>query len=215
MDKINELGVKISTFRKAMGLSQKELAERLFVSTSTVSKWENGKASPDIQRIREIAKVFQVSVSEFIGETESFAEDISECIIAKTVDKNDKDIFQRKILKYFIVIFLLIVAIGVAVWKFNNKQTFTDNSLNFKIVDEFLDESSHHWGYDSIYHVVVEFEGELNSDAQLTFGEYLRKKYKKHLESVSVINVVFFEEYNERSEVFNAGYYVYILPKEK
>ena len=41
MDK-KEIGYKISTTRKRLGITQKELAEKLHVSDKTVSKWENG-----------------------------------------------------------------------------------------------------------------------------------------------------------------------------
>ena len=50
--------------RKKNGLSQKELAERLSISTSAVSKWENGKNLPDMMMLSSIADMLQVSCDE-------------------------------------------------------------------------------------------------------------------------------------------------------
>ncbi len=63
-----EIGRNISSFRKAKGMTQKQLAEQLFVSVSAVSKWENGESMPDVYRVKELAKVFDVSVSTLLGE---------------------------------------------------------------------------------------------------------------------------------------------------
>ena len=43
----NKIGNFISTERKAKNLTQAKLAEKLFVSEKTVSKWENGNGIPD------------------------------------------------------------------------------------------------------------------------------------------------------------------------
>lgn len=47
-------GKLLIILRKKNGLSQKELAERLPVSTSAVSKWENGKNLPDMMMLSSI-----------------------------------------------------------------------------------------------------------------------------------------------------------------
>ena len=57
-------GKLLVILRKKNGLSQKELAERLSVSTSAVSKWENGKNLPDMMMLSSIADILQVSCDE-------------------------------------------------------------------------------------------------------------------------------------------------------
>ena len=57
-------GKLLVILRKKNGLSQKELAERLSVSTSAVSKWENGKNLPDMMMLSRIADILQVSCDE-------------------------------------------------------------------------------------------------------------------------------------------------------
>lgn len=60
-------GAIIRELREKQRLTQAELAERLYVSDKTVSKWENGKGYPDISLLESIAKVFGVSVTELLA----------------------------------------------------------------------------------------------------------------------------------------------------
>ncbi len=60
-------GTIIRELREKKGLTQSELAERLFVSDKTVSKWENAKGYPDISLLEPIAAAFGISVSELLS----------------------------------------------------------------------------------------------------------------------------------------------------
>lgn len=55
------LGEKIQQLRKTIDLSQEQLAEQLNVSRQAVSKWELGESLPDINKIIQLSKLFQVS----------------------------------------------------------------------------------------------------------------------------------------------------------
>lgn len=63
-----KLSEKIQILRKNNGWSQEELADKLFVSRQSVSKWESSAASPDLDRILELAKVFGVSTDYLLRE---------------------------------------------------------------------------------------------------------------------------------------------------
>ena len=56
------LGENIRALRKARGLSQQELAERLHVVRQTVSKWEQGLSVPDADMLVRLAECLEVSV---------------------------------------------------------------------------------------------------------------------------------------------------------
>ena len=62
-----ELSEKIQQLRKAKGLTQEELAEKLFVSRTAVSKWESGRGYPGIDSLKAIAAFFSVTVDELIS----------------------------------------------------------------------------------------------------------------------------------------------------
>lgn len=64
------LGKRISTRRKAMGLTQDQLAEKLGVTAQAVSKWENDQSCPDITTLPRLAEIFGISVDALLGRTE-------------------------------------------------------------------------------------------------------------------------------------------------
>lgn len=65
-------GQFIAALRKANGMTQKELAEKLFVSDKAVSRWEREESSPDLSLIPVIAEIFGVTSDEILrGERRS------------------------------------------------------------------------------------------------------------------------------------------------
>lgn len=62
------MGENIAHYRKAKGLKQSELGERIGVSAQAVSKWENGGA-PDVTLVPEIARALDVSIGMLFGES--------------------------------------------------------------------------------------------------------------------------------------------------
>ena len=65
----NKLAENIRIYRKNMGLSQEQLAERLGITLGTISKWERGASEPDLLYVMQIAELFHVSVDALIGFT--------------------------------------------------------------------------------------------------------------------------------------------------
>lgn len=57
----------LRTARKRQGLSQKELAEKLYLSTQAVSKWERGESVPEVAHICRIAELLRISVEWLLG----------------------------------------------------------------------------------------------------------------------------------------------------
>ena len=60
----------LQNIRKIKRLSQEKLAELMNVSRQAVVKWEGGKSYPDIKKLIELIKLFNVSVDELLNETE-------------------------------------------------------------------------------------------------------------------------------------------------
>ena len=57
---------QLSKLRKEANLTQEDLAEKCDVSRQAVAKWESGESLPDIYKISQIAKLFEVSLEELI-----------------------------------------------------------------------------------------------------------------------------------------------------
>lgn len=62
-----ELGNRIKRLRKELGISQKELAERIGVSNSRVSNWEQGINRPDADILSRLCSALQTSPSLLLG----------------------------------------------------------------------------------------------------------------------------------------------------
>ena len=62
-----EFNEKLQELRKNKGLTQEELAEKLYVSRTAVSKWESGRGYPSIDSLKEISKFFSVSIDDLLS----------------------------------------------------------------------------------------------------------------------------------------------------
>ena len=60
-------GTFLSQLRKEKGMTQKDLAERLFVSDKAVSKWERGLSLPDVTLLQPLADLMEVTISELLS----------------------------------------------------------------------------------------------------------------------------------------------------
>ena len=73
--------IKVGNFimgkRKSLGMTQQQLADKLKVSFQAISKWENGTTYPNIEILRDLAIVLDVSVDEILAGSERDAEGLS------------------------------------------------------------------------------------------------------------------------------------------
>lgn len=58
---------KLQQLRKQSNLTQEELAERLYVSRTAISKWESGRGYPSIDSLKAISKLFSVSIDDLLS----------------------------------------------------------------------------------------------------------------------------------------------------
>lgn len=122
LDKI-KFGKFISQLRKEKQLTQKDLAEKLFISDKAVSKWETGKSMPDISLLIPISKIFDISVTELLLCERNINKDNLECekvesilknvIKYKEQDTNLREYKRKNIWKYVFLIMALISSIIV------------------------------------------------------------------------------------------------------
>ncbi len=64
------IGSKIKELRVENNLTQKQLAEKLFVTPQALSKWENGENEPSLSVVAQLAEIFNVSLNEVMGVNE-------------------------------------------------------------------------------------------------------------------------------------------------
>ena len=87
MENRKSFGAFLLQRRKELGLTQKEFAERLFVTDSAVSKWERGLAYPDITLLQSICEILQVSEKELLSASEDVEGRRAEQLAKKYIDR--------------------------------------------------------------------------------------------------------------------------------
>ena len=110
----NNIGNFIANERKTKKLTQAKLAEKLFVSEKTISKWENGKGIPDTTLLPKLCEIFEISINELLnGErfsSENYIEKAEEKLweLKKLKEEGDKRLLSMEIVIGFLsVVFLL------------------------------------------------------------------------------------------------------------
>lgn len=105
-----DIGHKIFTMRKKMGLTQKELAEKLHVTDKAVSKWETGTHFPDIAIMEELSSALNISVIELLGLEHATSEEM-------ITEMTELSLEERKsIIKELQNRGWITVVMGVIVW---------------------------------------------------------------------------------------------------
>lgn len=111
-----KIGKYIAGKRKALGMTQKQLAEKLNMSDKSVSKWERGICLPDVSVYMELCEILGISINEFLAGEDIDAENVEkkseDNIIQVTKDSKKKQKKLKSILAVvttFAVIMVLVL----------------------------------------------------------------------------------------------------------
>ena len=110
------LGEKIYELRNQHNLSQGDLANKLDVSRQSISKWENGNSTPDLEKIVKLAEIFNVSLDELIKNEEKEETNINtpEQVSATKPNTREKKIGKGLLIAGVISIFVfLLLGLGI------------------------------------------------------------------------------------------------------
>lgn len=115
-----KIGAFLKELRKAKGLTQEQLAEKLNVSSRTVSRWETGSNMPDISILVEIADFYDVSIPEIIcGErkSETMDQETRETAVAMAeYGQNTVKTEKQKVIGFLLLafgIFIIVSALSI------------------------------------------------------------------------------------------------------
>ncbi len=98
----------IKTKRKELGITQEELAEKLFVTEKAISRWETGRGTPDISLLLPLSKELKIDVSELLnGEENKKNNNVEQLIKYNEITKANKYNFQFKLTIFFYVLSIL------------------------------------------------------------------------------------------------------------
>lgn len=144
--KFNE---KLIDLRKKAGLSQEELGYKLNVTRQTVSKWELAQTTPEMDKLKEISKIFNVSVDELINESET--QEVSKPIVEEKAPDNrpnNKQSGREKFIKILLVVVLIVVLALIAIkvyeiasnkWEEIQQQNAKEQEREDKFYDTIFD----------------------------------------------------------------------------
>ena len=110
------LGEKIYELRTQHNLSQGDLANELNVSRQSISKWENGNSTPDLDKLTKLGKIFNISLDELVNneETEKNIITTPEQIITTHTKTREKKIGKGLLIAGVISIFVfLLLGLGI------------------------------------------------------------------------------------------------------
>ena len=106
-----EFAKKLYELRKEKGFSQEELAGRLDVTRQTVSKWELGDSTPDLEKLVLLAELFEISLDELVLDKVPVTTKLEE-LGAKVMTRENKQ-RARKGLKIFGIIAAAVLAVDL------------------------------------------------------------------------------------------------------
>ncbi|MCD7809930.1 MAG: helix-turn-helix domain-containing protein [Erysipelotrichaceae bacterium] len=121
----------LKTLRKQKGMSQEVLAQQLHVVRQTISKWEKGLSVPDAEMLVKIAEIFEISVSELLGEKIEETQDMNEIAIQLALLNEqlaNKSRRNKRIIKTILITLAVVVLVcfiftfaGITSYKYVDK----------------------------------------------------------------------------------------------
>lgn len=178
---------KLTELRKQKILSQEELASALNVTRQTISKWELGQSKPDMDKLLEMSKFFEVGI-------EVLAND--ELDIKKSEEKKTKTKRERKYMLYILIV-ILIVAIATLVIRLGleneKKKENGENTGIFSIFNNLLNGQDDN--LDQFNNFVSDIKGMYDEESEKMDNEHEEKVNEMQSNSNKTVHNMQFESY--------------------
>ena len=110
-----KIGKYIAGKRKSLGMTQRQLAEKLGMSDKSVSKWERGVCLPDVSVYKELCSILGISLNEFLAGEDIAQENMIQKSETNIIEVIRDNINKQKCLKVMRCILLVISICAVAV----------------------------------------------------------------------------------------------------
>lgn len=106
-----KIGLFLAEERKAKKFTQAEVAEKLYVSEKTISKWENGRGLPDTSILINLCNLYDISINELLSGERLNEQDYRE----KAENNMETLLLQRKSNRQKMYVYVLISCLSVSV----------------------------------------------------------------------------------------------------
>lgn len=175
-----QFGILLTTLRKKKGISQKEMAERLSVSTSAVSKWEHGKNLPDMTMLGSIAETLQVSCDELLN-PEKTLERLSDPEPQKEVLLKKK---HTQVVKIAVLVGILVIAAGILLGYMIKHREPVYQQIGTRYIDD------PDWGYT--YEISYVVKGEVTGRSINEYLEEVRNEMDREELGTNVVKTSYY-----------------------
>ncbi len=132
-----KVGKFIETCRKKSKLTQEQLAEKLFVDRTLISKWEHGKLCPDIKYYQKLCEIFQIELKELISGEKNNKYNKSELnnnlIGFLEKQSHTLKLFRNIIIVLFIILFIFLLYYFFQTFNKTRVFTFYGNSEHLSV----------------------------------------------------------------------------------
>ena len=202
-------GIFIQEQRKKKQLSQKQLSEYMFVSPTTVCKWEKGIHTPDISNLQHLADLFQISVQELI-DGEIAAAPVAEIVPPAREPHSD---FQTLLKKYWkkattiLAVVLLLVTITVMYIDFASKPRFKIIECYYPSADD-LGSYTEDFNSEDLFCIIVEYSGIVEDDDFSSYDSIIYEEYGHYLNKVDILAISYFPEYDSEIDTIDSCSYI-------
>lgn len=123
-----KFGENLYNLRKKSKMSQEDLAEKLDVSRQSISKWENGSAYPEMNRILELCKIFKCKLNDLVNgsiiDIDSLDEEVKMSAVKFTKEKQKRlkitssiIYYCSRVLEVITIIFSLVLLISMFLYQ--------------------------------------------------------------------------------------------------
>lgn len=142
---IVKIGKFIAKKRKEKSLTQEQLAEKLNVTSKTISRWENGNYMPDISLLKPLSEELSVTLNDLLSgekvENEKYQQRLEENIM-NTISYKEGTIMNKLNKIFLVIIILLIMALGIMTYYYFYMRNAYLNSANRMVqITELLEEN--------------------------------------------------------------------------
>ena len=124
-----KIGKYIASKRKSLGMTQKQLAEKLGMSDKSVSKWERAVCLPDVSVYKELCSILGISLNEFLAGEDIAQENLiqkSETNIIEVIKDNINKEKCLKVMKYILLVISIFAlsVLGFAIYRLKKPQNY-------------------------------------------------------------------------------------------
>ena len=182
-----QFGILLTTLRKKNGISQKEMAERLSVSTSAVSKWEHGKNLPDMTMLGSIAEILQISCDELLNPEktlERLANPEPQKGVAEETDGEPLKKKSSRIVKAVVLVGILMIAAGLLVGYLVKHREPTFQQIGARYTDD------PDWG--NVYEISYVVKGEVTVKKLNDYLDVVRNEVDREELGTDIVKVSYY-----------------------